>query len=68
MKSTRLTCTLLILASLASVLQAAPKDNPPARETKPPAKESCQPSCRAMRVSTRCECSLGKTLPAVVST
>jgi hypothetical protein len=68
MKSMGLARTFLMLVSLVSVLQAAPKDNSPARETKPPPKESCQPTCRALRVSTRCECSLGKTLPAVATT
>ncbi len=68
MKPLRQAGTLLALTLLGSALQAAPNDAPPAREVKPPARESCQPSCITMRVSTRCTCSLGKTLPAVVTT
>jgi len=58
----------MTLALLAGALQAAPNDAPRARTTRPPAKESCQPACVVMRVSTRCACSLGKTLPAVATT
>ena len=68
MKPLRSAGIALTLALLACALQAAPKDNPPAREVRPPAKESCQPSCLVMRVSTRCACTLGKTLPAVATT
>ena len=68
MKPLRLAGTFLALTLLGSALHAAPNDAPPVRETKPPAKEACQPSCQVMRVSTRCTCSLGKTLPAVLTT
>jgi hypothetical protein len=68
MKARRLAGVLLACSLLASALQAGPNDNPPPRAPKPPPKESCQPSCVVMRVSTRCRCSLGKTLPAVETT
>jgi hypothetical protein len=68
MKPWRLAGTLFAFTWFGSALHAAPNDAPPAREAKPPARESCQPSCITMRVSTRCTCSLGKTLPAVVTT
>jgi len=68
MKPLRFVCSTLTFTLLACALHAAPNDAPPARATKPERKESCQPSCVVMRVSTRCTCSLGKTLPAVVTT
>ena len=68
MKSLRRVGALCALALLVSALQAAPNGSPPAREVKPPARESCQPSCQAMRVSTRCACPLRKTLPASLTT
>lgn len=68
MRALRLTATLFALSLLASALQAAPNGSPPARDLKPPARESCQPSCLVMRISTRCVCSMRKTLPAVATT
>jgi hypothetical protein len=67
-KSPRFARALLVLALLAPALQAAPSDRPRTRGARPPARETCQPACVVMRVSTRCECSLGKTLPAVSTT
>jgi hypothetical protein len=67
-KSLRPAGALCALALLVSAPQAAPNAAPRAREVKPPARESCQPSCQAMRVSTRCTCPLRKTLPAVSTT
>jgi hypothetical protein len=61
-------CLAITLLTSAPQSRGASSDAPPARTVKPPAKESCPPSCLVMRVSTRCACRLGKTLPAVAST
>jgi hypothetical protein len=63
-------CIVVSLALLAPVSYAAdpvvpPATDPSATEPQPPAKNGCSLPCLVMKVSTRCECRLHKTLPTV---
>jgi len=75
MKLLRQCSTIFALTLLASVCFAAGdggSDNPPGANQRAPdsqraPKDSCLQPCKVMRISTRCECSLGKTLPTSIS-
>ena len=75
MKLLRQCSTIFALTLLASVSYAdgeggndrPPGANPRAPDSQRAPKDSCLQPCKVMRISTRCECSLGKTLPTSTS-